>query len=152
MTISSWIVSLTKNFLLIEIFFLIFKMNFFSIPARLTAGWCIAYCQGLSDQHQFAVLGQRSCTCGTAILFDPSLPGSTNPNSLCGLSASKSMIGSDANQGKFRNQCWNQIDLCTICKELNWRNQTFNKCHYFYTFIIFSNLFKFKSEWQQLRQ
>jgi hypothetical protein len=73
---------------------------------------CIAYCLGLSDFNLFAILSQTSCTCGTAILFDPSLPGSTNDKSDCGLSPSKSMIGSDVNKGQWsldaNDDCVNQ--------------------------------------------
>ncbi len=93
-----------------------------TIRARFTAAMCMQYCRGLYQGYPYAVVDERSCTCGTNITFDPNIPTSrsnvTLPFESCQRSDSLSLIGKTSNTGKDP-LAWKNVNL-------EWINNNFN--------------------------
>ena len=78
-----------------------------NVNKRFTASMCIQYCKGSDLQYQYAVLGQIDCTCAFPNLENQTLEEIVLDSARCGMSSSKSMIGSEMNNGLLN---WTELN------------------------------------------
>ena len=76
-----------------------------TVPFRFTASMCTEYCRGnATTGYQYAIVSQSTCTCGSQLLFNASVPDANAGYRLditsCGLSAANTLIGMDVNNSK----------------------------------------------------
>ena len=91
---------------LVSLMDLIFRLLMFWISAYFVASMCIEYCRG-TEIHQYSVLGQNSCTCGSLLAGSNSSSAFVSGNDwmMCSRSSSNTMIGANTDAGylKYHN-------------------------------------------------